>query len=87
MPKWKPIKVAVGQLKTQVKSSQVHVTNLVKSSESTVPMVNTDPPTDPDERWQFVLNHFDSLQNEISGSQDKIFFIPSYKPFLTKVNA
>ena len=47
-------------------NNQVHVTNLVKSSESTVPMVNIDPPTDPNERWQFVLNHFDALQKEIS---------------------
>ena len=59
MLKWKPAKATCGPTKDTGKiNAQVHVTNLVKSSESTVPMINTDPPTDPDERWQFVLNHF-----------------------------
>ena len=49
--------------------NQVHVTHLVKSSDSIVSMINTDPPTDPDERWQFVLNQFESLQKEISRLQ------------------
>ena len=49
--------------------SQVHTTHLVKSSGSILSMINMDPPTDPEERWQFVVNHFESLQKEINRLQ------------------
>ena len=49
--------------------SQVHATHLVKSSGSILSMITMDPPTDPDERWQFVVNQFESLQKEINRLQ------------------
>ena len=47
-------------------NSQVHVTNLVKLSET---MTNADLPTDAEEKWQFVVNHLQTLQKEVSRLQ------------------